>query len=288
MNIKNNEELTVLIEKATAGHEKSLETIILSVQDLVFNLSLRMLGSFPDAEDATQEILLKLITHLYSFRRESSFTTWVFSIASNHLKNYKKSMFSRHPLSFEFYGYDIEHGKALDIPDPAQDIEKAVLAEELKLSCTNVMLQCLDTESRCIFILGTMFRADSRIAGEILGISPEAYRQRLRRVRKKMADFLEEYCGEYGRGTCRCKNRVSYAIQNHRIDPSKTEYTSYAEIPPDTLMEVKNAMEDIDGLSGSFQFCKAYRTPDHTKRFIQDFLKSTQISTIINNETENV
>ena len=140
MNIKNNEELTVLIEKATAGHEKSLETIILSVQDLVFNLSLRMLGSFPDAEDATQEILLKLITHLSSFRRESSFTTWVFSIASNHLKNYKKSMFSRHPLSFEFYGYDIEHGKALDIPDPAQDIEKAVLAEELKLSCTNVML----------------------------------------------------------------------------------------------------------------------------------------------------
>ena len=47
MDIKNNEELTVLIEKATAGHEKSLETIILSVQDLVFNLSLRMLGSFP-------------------------------------------------------------------------------------------------------------------------------------------------------------------------------------------------------------------------------------------------
>ena len=69
MNIKNNEELTTLLEKATAGDERSLETVILSIQDLVFNLSLRMLGSFPDAEDATQEILLKVITHLSSFRK---------------------------------------------------------------------------------------------------------------------------------------------------------------------------------------------------------------------------
>ena len=41
------------------------------------------------------------------------------------------------------------------------------------------MLQCLDTESRCAFILGTMFRLDSAAAGEVLGISPENYRQRL-------------------------------------------------------------------------------------------------------------
>ena len=40
---------------------------------------------------------------------------------------------------------------------------------------TNVLLQCLDPDSRCVFILGTMFKVDSRIAGDILGISPEAY-----------------------------------------------------------------------------------------------------------------
>ena len=44
MSIKTNEELSILIDKATSGDEKSLETIIASVQDLVFNLSLRMLG----------------------------------------------------------------------------------------------------------------------------------------------------------------------------------------------------------------------------------------------------
>ena len=185
-----NEELPALIEKATAGDKESLETVILSVQDLVFNLSLRMLGTFPDAEDAAQDILLKILTHLSSFKGESAFSTWVFRIAINHLKNYQKHVFAKFPLSFEFYGDDINNGNIDDVPDLTQNVEKSILAEELKLSCTNVMLQCLDPESRCIFILGTMFKVDSRIAGDILGVSPEAYRQRLSRIRRKMADFL--------------------------------------------------------------------------------------------------
>lgn len=284
MNIKTNEELSILIDKATAGDEKSLETILLSVQDLVFNLSLRMLGTFPDAEDATQEILLKVITHLSSFKKESAFSTWVFSIATNHLKNYKKSMFAQHPLSFEYYGYDIENGVKDDIPDLTQNIEKAILAEELKMSCTNVMLQCLDGESRCIFVLGTMFKVDSRIAGEILGITPEAYRQKLSRVRRKMADFLQQYCGEYGDGKCKCKDRLDYAIQSHRLNPQNLEYTSSEEV----LVDVKKAMEEVDELSGRFLFCKTYKSPESTRNFIKDFLQSTQISKIASSELEGM
>ena len=196
MNNMTNEELLILIGQATAGDKRALETVVLSIQDLVFNLSLRMLGTFPDAEDASQDILLKVITHLSSFKGDSSFSTWVFSIAVNHLKNYKKHMFAKYPLSFAFYGDDIVNGKIDDVPDLTQDVEKSILAEELKMSCTNVLLQCLDSDSRCIFILGTMFKVDSRIAGDILGISPEAYRQRLSRVRKKVAESLAEYCGE--------------------------------------------------------------------------------------------
>ena len=111
MNKKTNKEMQDLVERATAGDKKALEEIVADVQDIVFNLSLRMLGTFADAEDATQDILLKMITHLSSFRGESSFTTWVFRIASNHLKNYKKHMFAHYPLSFEYYGNDIENGK---------------------------------------------------------------------------------------------------------------------------------------------------------------------------------
>lgn len=282
MDKKTSKEIQDLVDKATAGDKKALETLIVGVQDIVFNLSLRMLGTFADAEDATQDILLKMITHLSSFRGDSSFTTWVFSIAANHLKNYKKHMFARYPLSFEYYGDDIENGKSQDVPDLTQNVEKGILAEELKMSCTNVMLQCLDMESRCIFILGTMFKIDSRIAGDILGMTPEAYRKRLSRIRKKMADFLGEYCGEYGSGRCKCIDRVNYAIQSHRINPLQLDYMTATEISMQTMMDVKNAMEDIDDLSQDFSFCKPYQSPERTKHLIQEFLDSTQLSVIRN------
>ncbi len=282
MNQKTNEELQTMAEKATAGDREALEVLVAGVQDMVFNLSLRMLGTFADAEDATQDILLKMITHLSAFRGESAFTTWVFRIAVNHLKNYKKHMFAHAGLSFAYYGEDIENGKIQDVPDVTQNVEKDILAEELKMSCTNVMLQCLDTESRCIFILGTMFQVDSRIAGEILEITPEAYRQRLSRVRRKMADFLGQYCGEYGSGRCRCKDRVNYAIQNHRINPLQLCYTMAEEAPVETMLAVKNAMEQLDDLSIEFSFCKAYRSTGRTKQLIQELLNSPQFSLIRN------
>ena len=278
MSTKENQELSALIERATAGDRAALETVLAGVQDLVFNLSLRMLGTFHDAEDASQDILLKIMTHLSSFKGESAFTTWVFRIAVNHLKDYRKYMFAQFPLSFEYYGNDIRSGKIQDVPDLTQNVEKAILAEELKLSCTNVMLQCLDPESRCIFILGTMFHVDSRIAGDILGITPEAYRQRLSRVRKKMAEFLSEYCGEYGQGSCRCAGRVNYAIQNHRIAPGQLDFTSAK--PSDAAVEVTAAMEEIDGYSQQFSFCRAYQSTERLKQMIRDFLNGPAFSTV--------
>lgn len=281
-NALENERLLALIDQATAGDKQALEAIILSTQDLVFNLSLRMLGTFADAEDAAQDILLKIITHLSSFKKESLFSTWVFRIAANHLMNCKKHLFAQRPLSFELYGEDILNEAAENVPDLVQDIEKSILAEELKWSCANVMLQCLDMESRCIFVLGTMFQIDSRIAGEILGITPEAYRQRLSRARRKMADFLTEYCGEFGSGKCRCSNRVNYAVQTRRLNPASLDFTSASEGSREKMIRFQNAMEDIDGLASHFTFCKEYESPERTKRFFQEFLKSASLSTVKN------
>lgn len=282
--MKNNENITELINKAVAGDRDSLETVILSVRDLIFNLSLRMLGTFNDAEDATQDIILKLITHLSSFRHESSFSTWVFRIATNHLINYKKHMFAQYPLSFDFYGDDIENAPVNDIPDMTQNVEKSILAEELKLSCTNVMLQCLDTDDRLVFVLGTMLKVDSRIAGDILGVTAEAYRKRLSRVRKKVADFLSAYCGEYGSGKCRCSGRLNYAIQSHRLNPAELDYTSAskASVEMEKALGFKSAMEDIDDLSAHFSFSKLYESPDQIKRFLTEFLASDSLRTVKN------
>ena len=262
-----------LIGQALSGNKDALEALLISVQDLVFNLSLRMLGTIPDAEDAAQEILVKVMTSLSAFRQESAFTTWVFRIAVNHLKNYKKSMFAAHPLSFEYYGEDILSGRERDVPDLSRGVDRALLERELKLSCMNVMLQCFDADSRCIFILGTMFKVDSRVAGDILGISPEAYRQRLSRAKKKMAQFLSGYCGAGGSGPCACARRVDYAIATHRLDPGQLAWSGLSE-DEKPLEEYVDAMEQIDDASLAFSTFPAYRATETARKFLADFLQS--------------
>ena len=134
MNEKEQMETQKLVRLAAEGDKGALEQLLTGVQDLVFNLSLRMLGTIHDAEDASQEILIRVMTNLASFRGESAFTTWVFRIAVNHLKNYRKSMFAQHPLSFEYYGEDIVSGKEKDIPDLTMGVDRNLLEQELKLS----------------------------------------------------------------------------------------------------------------------------------------------------------
>lgn len=278
MQRRTNEEWNELLKRAAEGDRRATEEIVEGIRDWVFNQSLRMLGTFSDAEDATQEILLKVLEGLPSFRGESAFTTWVFSIASNHLRRCRKHMFARAPLSFEFYGSDIVRKLPGDLPDLTGGVDRHLLAEELKMSCTNVMLQCLDADSRCVFVLGAMFHLDSRIAGEILGMTPEAYSQQLSRTRKRMASFLEEYCGAYGQGRCQCEKRVDYAIQSRRLNPERLDYAR--------AIEVKNAMEEIDGLSGEPAFSRFYATPERTKRRICELLNSKQFAALRESQEE--
>ena len=278
------EQEQALLDRAVAGDQEALEALLCGVQDMVFNLSLRMLGTIPDAEDAAQEILIKAMTRLSSFRRESGFSTWVFRIAVNHLRTTRKGMFAQRPLSFEAYGADIVSGRERDVPDLSGGVDAGLLERELKLSCTNVMLQCLDPESRCIYILGTMFRLDSRIAAEILELTPEAYRQRLSRIRKKMAAFLGEYCGLSGTGACACGRRIHYAVASRRIDPANLAFQALEPCGYGDVASCADAMERLDELSQIFAGLPAYRAPEQVAQWVRDLLRSKSFSTVLSGE----
>src|SRR5260370_13530555 len=93
-----------LIEQANAGSQDALEVIIRQIQDRVYNLALRMLLEPADAEDATQEILIKVVTHLSEFRQESAFATWVYRIATNYLLTTRKRRAEQGQLTFQRLG----------------------------------------------------------------------------------------------------------------------------------------------------------------------------------------
>lgn len=270
------DEMQKLINRSLQGDMQAMETILMDVKDLVFNLSLRMLGLPMDAQDASQDIMIKIMTNLSGFRKEADFKTWVYRIAVNYLMDYRKSMFSQHPLDFAYYANDTAYGVTKEPQSVMDEKVREKLAEELKLSCTNVMLQCFDARTRCVYILGTMFHVNSNVAADILDMTPANYRQILSRAKKKMSGFLEKYCGLCD-GMCSCEKRVPYAIEQHRLQPDHLEFSALHVLDKEILEEYCETMEIIDEAADIFETMPHYYATIDTREFIRNLIHSDEM-----------
>src|ERR1700756_2426527 len=146
--------------RARAGDRKALEDLIERHQAWIYNIALRMLFHPQDAEDATQEILIKVVTRLASFEGRSSFRTWLYRVVANHLLNVKRGREELKVTTFSAYGDALDNTPdiELDLPDPnAASPDTNLLVTEVMLSCTSGMLLCLDREQRLTYILGAIF-----------------------------------------------------------------------------------------------------------------------------------
>src|SRR5882757_2097994 len=81
--------LALLVRRAQEGDADALEGVVRAVQDDVFGLALRMLGHADDAHDAAQEVLIRIVTKLSTFRGESLFRTWAYRVAAYGILNFR-------------------------------------------------------------------------------------------------------------------------------------------------------------------------------------------------------
>jgi RNA polymerase sigma factor (sigma-70 family) len=79
-----------LVRRIQNGDREALESLVRRHQDWIYNNGLRMVYLPEDAEDATQEILIKLLTKLSTFEGRSSFRTWLYRLVCNHVLNMKR------------------------------------------------------------------------------------------------------------------------------------------------------------------------------------------------------
>lgn len=216
-----------LVERATAGDPAALDELVRAVSDDVYRLAQRMLWHPHDAEDATQEILVKLLTRLSTFRGDALFSTWAYRVAVNHLLSTRRRRAEQPAMSFDAFAEDLARG--LDEPYDARDVDEGLLAEEVKVGCTQAMLLCLDRPQRMAYILGELFELPGEQAAEILAITPAAYRKRLSRARSRVEQFMRGHCGRLDPGNpCRCERRVGAAIRQGRVDPAQVLFARRA------------------------------------------------------------
>jgi RNA polymerase sigma factor (sigma-70 family) len=266
--------LEELVVRAQEGDRAALEAVVAGVRDRIYNLALRMLWHPADAEDATQEILVRIVTRLGSFRGESAFTTWAYRVAANYLLTTRKRRAEREELTFDRFAEQLDAGLAPAAPGPAAEVEQRLLAEEVKLGCTLGMLLCLDRDHRLAYVLGEVFGLTSQEAGDIVGVSPAAFRKRLSRARGRLHGFMAGKCGLVDAANpCRCARRIDHAVRVGRVDPDHLLFATHPVRDADAdTREIVQEMEQLHSAADLLRGHPDYAAPEATTKIIRSLL----------------
>jgi len=211
-----------LVIRASAGDREALEDLVRRHQAWIYNIAIRMLAHPQDAEDATQEILIKALTRLSSFEGRSSFRTWLYRITVNHILNMKRGRLEPETLTFSCYAHGLDSTPDLDPPDEASvPVDVRLLVDEARISCTSGMLLCLDRAQRLVYILGEIFEVSDVFGAELLDISRENFRQRLARARRDLHNFMNDKCGLVNASNpCRCAKKTRGFMEAGYLNPT--------------------------------------------------------------------
>lgn len=144
--------------------------------DRVYRLSLNLLGCHAEAEDATQEIFLRIYAKAGTFAGRSKVSTWVHRLTVNFCLNLLKAR-QRRPLTLVDGVLDQRAGSDWDSISPLEQRETAALVHNL--------LARLPVEARTIFVLREVDGCSYQDIGEILEIAPGTVMSRLSRARDK-------------------------------------------------------------------------------------------------------
>jgi RNA polymerase sigma factor (sigma-70 family) len=230
-----------LVRGAQSGNREATELLLIRHQPWVFNLAVRMLLRRADAEDVTQEVLLKAFKALPTFRGDSQFRTWLYRIAVNHILNFKKAAVA--VCSFDDAARGLQRVPDLDLPDPRTvPVPIEILVEEAKIGCTMGTLLCLDGRQRLVYILGEVFGVSDEVGAEIVEVTPVNFRQILSRARHDLYEYLRGNCSLVTPDApCKCAKKTRAYIQGGFVDPQKLQFTS------DYQRRVRDVAEDRAG-----------------------------------------
>jgi RNA polymerase sigma factor (sigma-70 family) len=267
------------LQACVQGDLDAIDAVLRAIEPAVYNLAVRMLGQRDDAADATQEILLKVVTHLGGFRGQALFSTWVFQVARNHLLTASTRARESPETSLDAMGERLQAGLdfyAAHGGEHSLTPEDKLAARQTALSCTQGMLMTLDREHRLVFVLDLLFGLPSRDGAEVAGISAEAYRQRLSRARSRLDAFTRRTCGLVrADAACRCDKQLP-ALQHVQRNGGAAA-PSVIAIHAAERAEAERALDGLVRLSNAAELLRAhpeYRAPDALRGAIRAALRS--------------
>lgn len=256
-----------LVRDAVDGDRVALAEVCRRVQDPVFALAMRFTSDPDEAADATQDVLVQVITSLSTFQGASRLTTWAWTIAVRHLRRREPGPVARS------VGDPTEYADWLDahVQDrsggtPEDDALFAALCSEVRLACTSGMLLTLTPDARLSYILGDLFELSAEDAAEVLGITAAAQRQRLSRARAAVRPIIAGRCGlTTTAASCSCDRQVAPSIDAGILDRRRLPLTAVSSatspLPTHVLERADGELDAAEALAVVCRSDPSWRTP---------------------------
>lgn len=176
-----------LILQAQAGDRHSFDQLVARAYPLVFNTAYRILGDHDSAADATQTSFVRAYRSLRTFRRSSSFTTWLYRIVSNVCLDMVRRQ-KRHGHSLTLEAED-ESQTEREIPDERAHPERVVLETELQ-QAVHRALGNLRPEHRVVLTLYDLAGFSYEEIAETLKLPLGTVKSRLNRARLALKEEM--------------------------------------------------------------------------------------------------
>ncbi len=173
-----------VVERAVAGDVEAMNALISENQDMIFNSIYYMVGDHNAAEDLTQTVFFKALKNLKFFNNESAFSTWLYAIARNSVRNYWRDKARRKHYSFS-HSENHSDGKNPQYESDAPEPWETLIAEENAGMVKETIAQMRD-DYKEIIVLRDIQELPYKKVAQVLDISLGTVKSRLARARKSL------------------------------------------------------------------------------------------------------
>ncbi len=180
-----------LIKKIKDGDMDAFTQLVELYENRAVNFAYRMLKDQGDAEDAVQEAFLKVFDKIHTFKQESKFSTWFYTVLSNICRDILRKK-SKKPTTVSINQTNREDDDfEIQLEDTSFEPHENFVKKDA-LNVLDIALTQLSDEHREVIVLRDIEGFDYEKIAEILGVSLGTVKSRISRARLALRKILEE------------------------------------------------------------------------------------------------
>jgi RNA polymerase sigma-70 factor (ECF subfamily) len=179
-----------LVELLVAGEKAAFDVLVQRHKVRLYNYLLRLLRDPSEAEEVTQEALVRAYVHADKYRNIAKFSTWLYTIATNLVRNRIRKVRSSPKFLSLHWGRDDEEEEPIDLPDSG-DLPDRVLEKSELHAIVAESIERIPSRYREAFVLREMNQFSYEEIAAITGLKLGTVRSRINRGRGHFREIMQ-------------------------------------------------------------------------------------------------